>query len=100
LPSSLRPLKRCGALLLLATSLAGCAWLHHETPTAAGAAGPDGANSSNDGKTSAKKVDCKRNRSSCLYKGSYESGERAYAANAARRLNQAELERLRHAFGH
>lgn len=31
---------------------------------------------------------------SCMYEGRYESGERAYAEQAARRLNQASLERL------
>lgn len=30
----------------------------------------------------------------CMYEGHYESGERAYAEQAARRLNQASLERL------
>lgn len=31
---------------------------------------------------------------SCMYEGSYESGERDYAEQEARRLNQAALERL------
>ena len=39
--------------------------------------------------------ECQRNRNQCLYEGAYESGERAYAEDAARRLNQAQLARLR-----
>ncbi|VFR81950.1 hypothetical protein ISE1_3223 [plant metagenome] len=39
--------------------------------------------------------DCRWNRSSCMYEGSYEKGEREYAEEEARRLNQAEQGRLR-----
>lgn len=42
---------------------------------------------------------CKSNRRKCIYEGSYESGERDYAEQEAKRLNTAELERLRRAFG-
>ncbi|CAM3704053.1 Lipoprotein [Bordetella flabilis] len=42
---------------------------------------------------------CKSNRKKCLYEGSYESGERDYAEQEAKRLNLAELERLRRVFG-
>ncbi|WP_454693618.1 hypothetical protein [Achromobacter aegrifaciens] len=42
--------------------------------------------------------ECAR-RSKCIYKGAYGSGERNYAEAEAKRLNIAELERLRRAFG-
>ncbi|CAM4237722.1 Uncharacterised protein [Bordetella pseudohinzii] len=43
--------------------------------------------------------ECRWNRSKCLYDGKYEAGERDYAEQEARRLNLAEVERLRRAFG-
>ncbi|KCB21986.1 hypothetical protein L541_2572 [Bordetella hinzii CA90 BAL1384] len=43
--------------------------------------------------------ECRWNRSKCLYDGKYEAGERDYAEQEARRLNLAEAERLRRAFG-
>ncbi|CAM3688824.1 Lipoprotein [Bordetella sputigena] len=42
---------------------------------------------------------CASNRSKCKFEGSYEAGERDYAEQEAKRLNMAELERLRRAFG-
>ncbi|OZI26879.1 hypothetical protein CAL26_01725 [Bordetella genomosp. 9] len=51
-------------------------------------------------KASGRVVDsCSSSRSKCLYKGSYEPGERDYAEQEAKRLNLAELERLKRAFG-
>ena len=41
---------------------------------------------------------CKWLRSRCIYEGSYDAGERNYAEQEAKRLNTAELERLRRAF--
>lgn len=41
---------------------------------------------------------CKFLRSRCIYEGSYDAGERNYAEQEAKRLNKAELERLRRAF--
>ena len=41
---------------------------------------------------------CAFNKSSCMYNGNYEAGERQYAENEARRLNQAQLERLKRGF--
>jgi hypothetical protein len=41
---------------------------------------------------------CKFLRSRCIYEGSYDAGERNYAEQEAKRLNTAELERLRRAF--
>lgn len=39
--------------------------------------------------------ECAVNRSRCIYEGSYDAGERDYAEEQARRLNQAQLERLK-----
>ena len=39
--------------------------------------------------------DCERNRRSCIYEGRYEPDERNYAELEARRLNQAQLKRMR-----
>lgn len=41
---------------------------------------------------------CAFNKSSCMYDGNYEAGERQYAEDEARRLNQAQLERLKRGF--
>ncbi len=41
---------------------------------------------------------CEANPRSCIFKGSYESGERHYAELEARRLNQMELARLQRGF--
>jgi len=40
-------------------------------------------------------LQCKLSPSSCLYKGAYEPGERAYAEQEAARLNEEQVERLR-----
>lgn len=39
--------------------------------------------------------ECRWSRSSCMYNGKYESGERDYAEEEAARLNKASLARLR-----
>ena len=39
--------------------------------------------------------DCRWNRSSCIYEGQYEPDERDYAEEEAKRLNQAQLQRMR-----
>jgi hypothetical protein len=39
--------------------------------------------------------ECSWYRSSCIYKGAYEPGEKDYAEDQAQRLNAAEYERLR-----
>ncbi|RTZ41100.1 hypothetical protein EKL30_15545 [Candidimonas sp. SYP-B2681] len=44
---------------------------------------------------SARSDECKWNRSSCIYEGAYEPGERDYAEEEAKRLNRAQSERLR-----
>lgn len=38
--------------------------------------------------------ECKWNRSSCIYEGSYEADERSYAEEEARRLNRAASRKL------
>ncbi|CAM3954120.1 hypothetical protein BOBR111200_18270 [Bordetella bronchialis] len=42
---------------------------------------------------------CKGIRSRCIFEGSYEAGERNYAEQEAKRLNIAELQRLRRILG-
>lgn len=76
---SIRLLGRCGAALSLA-ALAGCSVI---APDAA--AGRDNA--------------CRWNRSSCMYEGPYEAGERQYAEEEAGRLNREQTERLRRQSG-
>lgn len=68
-------LNRCGVTLGLVALVSGCSLM----------GGGEGERSN----------DCRRNRSSCMYEGSYEKGEREYAEEEARRLNQAEQGRLR-----
>ena len=68
-------LARCGAALLLAAFISGCAAMHHQRS--------DRVNQ------------CKQNPNSCQYQGAYEPGERAYAEQEARRLNQAESNKIR-----
>ena len=62
----------CVALLVLA--LAGC---------------------SSTGGVADRRDECRGKRSSCMYEGAYEHGERDYAIEEAARLNKAELKRLR-----
>lgn len=38
---------------------------------------------------------CKRTPSQCMYKGHYEPGEQEYAVQEAKRLNQAESNKMR-----
>jgi len=76
---SIRFLSRCAMGLAATAVIAGC--------------------SSNDrlGSEAAEvSLQCKLSPSSCLYKGAYEPGERAYAEQEAARLNEEQVERLRH----
>jgi major membrane immunogen (membrane-anchored lipoprotein) len=52
------------------------------------------------GKSSSSSPDlkCRLSRSSCLYNGQYEAGEKDYAEQAAKDLNEAEYERVRRGF--
>ncbi len=73
---SIRTPGRCGAALLFAVLVSGCS-------------------SSSVPGFSALANECTWNRKACLYEGAYEPGERDYAEQEARRLNQAALGRLR-----
>lgn len=44
---------------------------------------------------SERRDECGWNRSSCIYEGRYEPDERDYAEEQAKRLNRAQLDRLR-----
>ncbi len=84
-----RTLGRCAGLTMFAAALVGCA------SDSQGSSGlrsllPGFLGGSSDN-------DCVSNRKACLYEGAYEPGERQYAEDEARRLNQAELARLRRA---
>jgi hypothetical protein len=78
---STRILSRLGAVLVLAVLASGCA-----------SDSPSGSSSLS---ATLSKPLCAISPSSCLYKGSYEPGEAAYAEQEARRLNQAQLAKLR-----
>lgn len=73
----IRTLGRLAAALVLAALASGCA------------SDPTGVS------TALSKPLCALSPSSCLYSGSYEPDEAAYAEQEARRLNQAQLIRLR-----
>lgn len=80
-------LSRCGAALFLAALVAGCTITR---PPAADRTVSSSAQVSDQ---------CKANRKSCLHEGSYDPDERDYAEAEAKRLNQAELARLRRSMG-
>lgn len=71
---SIQPLSRCGAALFLLALVSGCSSI--------GLGAKDLRN------------ECKWNRSSCMYEGSYEPNEGDYAEQEAKRLNKAQSERL------
>ncbi len=85
----IRVLGRCG-LMLAVVAAAGCSSTRGGGPAALERVLSPSQASSNE---------CRGNRSKCLYDGKYEAGERDYAEQEARRLNLAEAERLRRAFG-
>jgi hypothetical protein len=86
---SIHTLSRCGITLFLVALVSGCSLF-------GGDGSSDGIGSSN-GSSSAPSGggDCGWNRRGCIYEGAYEPGERGYAELEAKRLNQAQLERLR-----
>ncbi|MFY2842296.1 hypothetical protein ACOTJF_11425 [Achromobacter ruhlandii] len=91
--SPIQLLSRGGPLLLLAALMSGCSSSSPVNPRSSPAApgsGPDSSRVS---------LECRVSRNSCLYNGKYEVGERDYAEEEAKRLNRAEMERLRRAFG-
>lgn len=79
----MRTLYRCGIGLFLVVLVSGCSVLGFDDSDR------DSSSSSSNGSG------CQWNRSSCLYEGAYEPGERDYAEQEAKRLNQAALQRLR-----
>lgn len=66
---------QCGMVLLCTLFIAGCS-----SPSVS---------------ASSRSNECIWNRSGCMYEGSYESGERIYAEEEAKRLNRAASARLR-----
>jgi hypothetical protein len=85
-------------MLLLVAFICGCS----STKTSPGASGSKATSvQTGSAKTgSAQPADnCAANRKKCLYEGSYEPGERAYAEQEAKSLNLAEYERLRRSMG-
>lgn len=71
-------------VLFLAAVVAGCSSTNPGVSAEAG-----------DARVVTTSLECRWNRSACIYEGRYESGERDYAEEEARRLNQASIERLR-----
>ena len=76
---SIQTFSRCAVVLSLAVFITGCGGGASTKPVAAEL-----------------RNDCKWHRSSCLYEGSYEPGERDYAEQEAKRLNEAQSIRLVH----
>jgi len=87
---SIQTLSRCGVAIFAAALIAGCSSSGSKTPNQAAAKSYSS--------TARSGGEC-ASRGKCIYKGAYESGERNYAEAEAKRLNMAELERLRRAFG-
>jgi len=76
---TIQTLSRCGIAIFLAALASGCSWT--------------GSKTSDHGDTHGNQ--CKANPSSCMYEGHYEPGERGYAEQEAKQLNQAESEKMR-----
>ncbi|KNE25063.1 MULTISPECIES: hypothetical protein [Achromobacter] len=81
----IQTLGRPAVALMLAGLVAGCSSILPGSSEPASAAASERVVSDN----------CKFLRSRCIHEGSYDAGERDYAELEARRLNQAELQRLR-----
>ncbi|WP_019936493.1 hypothetical protein [Bordetella sp. FB-8] len=80
-----RRLALATTLITLMAALSGCSSTRHPAASTASAAGAPFAVDSS----------CRRG-SSCMYNGHYDPGEREYAEKEARRLNEAEYQRLVH----
>ncbi|WP_333903150.1 hypothetical protein [Achromobacter insolitus] len=87
---SIQTLSRWGVAIFAVALMAGC--------SSSGSKTPDKGAAKSYSSTARAGGEC-ASRSKCIYKGAYESGERNYAEAEAKRLNMAELERLRRAFG-
>lgn len=82
---SIQLLRRGGVILALTVIIAGCS----------STSNPKSAALEGDARVVTTSLECRVNRSACIYEGRYESGERQYAEDEARRLNQASIKRLR-----
>ena len=82
---SIQLFRRSSAVLGLAVLVAGCSSTKN----------PESAALEGDARVVTTSLECRVNRSACIYEGRYESGERQYAEDEARRLNQASINRLR-----
>ncbi len=81
----------------LVALIAGCSTTgHKDSGVSANSSAPAAAKPSTKATVS---TECIGNRSRCLWNGAYESGERDYAEKEAKKLNLAELERLKSSFG-
>ncbi|MFY0477139.1 hypothetical protein [Achromobacter marplatensis] len=89
---SIQSLSRHVAALVLAALVSGCSSI---LPGSSSSGSGAGSNAASERVVS---DNCKFIRSRCIYEGSYDAGERNYAEEEAKRLNKAELERLRRAF--
>ncbi|ARP92426.1 hypothetical protein CAL14_01530 [Bordetella genomosp. 9] len=87
-------LSRRVAVLFVVAIVSGCS----STKTTPGAPAPR-ATATGSKAASAVGDRCTWNRSKCIFEGSYEPGERDYAEQEAKRLNMAEIQRLRRSFG-
>lgn len=84
---SIQTFSRCGVAVLLAALVSGCSMFGSDSGTA--------SSSRSGSSASILGNECNWNRSRCMYEGAYEPGERDYAEEEARRLNQAASVRLR-----
>lgn len=78
-------LGRSAFFLTVAAALAACSSTKN----------PESASAAGDARVVTTSPECRLNRSACIYEGRYESGEKQYAEEEARRLNQASINRLR-----
>ncbi|HEY9318681.1 hypothetical protein J2732_001932 [Achromobacter deleyi] len=89
---SIQSLSRYAAALVLAALASGCSSI---LPGSSGSGSGEASSAASERVVS---DNCKFIRSRCIYEGSYDAGERNYAEQEAKRLNKAELDRLRRAF--
>ena len=89
---SIQSIIRCGVAVFLIALFSGC--------SSNGSRSADRADRPFIGSsTSARDDECRWNRTKCMYEGAYEPGERDYAEQEAKRLNQAASRRLRRISG-
>ncbi len=82
---------RCGVVLFLLALVSACSTMGSEPSSRTSARSSSTA--------SVLGNECNWNRSRCMYEGAYEPGERGYAEDEARRLNQASAARFRRSTG-